>query len=72
MKTDRQKLEELLTEFGVEYKEANYCRDSVHKVLTTECDKYMKHNKGCTGYAGFYTTFQFDEQGKFVQIGSWE
>ena len=60
MKTDREKVTDLLAELGVEFIKRNndiYCEESSAKV---------------TGYCGFFVTFEFDSNGHFTQIGAWE
>ena len=59
--TDKDKLKDLLTEFGVEFK------------LDEDGDVKCKEGKrGVTGYSWFYTTFEFHECGTFKQMGAWE
>lgn len=60
MKTDKEKLIELLTEFGVGFElEENdiLCREGRNKI---------------DGYMMFVTSFDFDENGKFIKMGAWE
>ncbi len=61
MKTDREKLEELLKLFGVG--------------TTTEGENSIEIMAGDTkvkGYSGFYASFNFDKDGKFETVGVWE
>ena len=60
--TDKEKLCNLLTEFGVGWREI---KEGV------KCGGYHKYEK-ITGYYGFYTLFEFDDDGKFLQMGAWE
>lgn len=55
--TDREKLKNLLTEFGVGFEEDDNC-------VTCETG----HAK-VGGYIGFFTVFEFDHDGNFVSIG---
>jgi len=61
--TDKEKLCDLLTEFGVGWREKPY--------YTIKCGGYNSYNK-IGGYSSFYTLFEFDEDGKFIQMGAWE
>ncbi len=64
MKTDKEKLEELLTEFGVGFNQ----EPSKHRfVISCEAG-----NNKIGGYCGFYTDFEFDLNGKFVSMGAYE
>jgi hypothetical protein len=59
--TDREKLIELLTSWGVGYAEGNnYIR----------CEQGTHARVG--GYMGFLTEFEFDSNGKFIQLGAYE
>lgn len=60
--TDRDKLINLLLEFGVEFK----VHDSDNDIICKEGDKKI------SGYPSFYTLFEFDENGRFIAIGAWE
>lgn len=58
--TDKEKLLKLLTEFGVGYEDKGpevVCESGSGKVI---------------GYAGFYTVFHFDGQGRFTNMGAFE
>lgn len=60
--TDRDKLINLLSEFGVGF-EAH------------ETNKYilcMQGKEKIDGYLSFYTVFDFDEDGKFINMGAWK
>ena len=52
--TDKEKLEALLTEFGVMF-------NGTEESVTIE-----------QGYPGFYTQFDFDDNGKFEHVGAYE
>ena len=60
MKTDKQKLEELLTEFGVEYsyveKDDYENAENCAAIISTQNDH----------------PYKFDKDGKFIQMGCWE
>lgn len=58
--TDRDKLKNLLEEFGVGFTESG---DSI---LCEEGDTKV------VGYSGFGTEFSFDSEGKFLQMGAYE
>jgi hypothetical protein len=58
--TDKEKLVALFTEFGIEHG-----NDRKDIVLDEGARKV-------TGYSSFYARFEFDEDGKFQQVGVWE
>jgi hypothetical protein len=58
--TDKQKLEALLTELGIEFK-------SDQKAVV--CEQGMVKVKG---YQMFFTQFSFDQDGKFTEMGAYE
>jgi len=58
--TDKEKLIRLLTGFGVEF----YLDKD-----TIECHENGKNIKG---YIGFFTCFEFDDSGAFVEMGAYE
>lgn len=60
--TDKEKLGALLTEFGVGW---------VHSRALDKICCYHGMPK-ITGYSGFETIFEFDDDGKFLQMGAWE
>lgn len=60
--TDKEKLTNILTEFGVEWRE---------KPDGIRCGGYAARER-VTGYHGFYTLFEFYEDGTFKQMGAWE
>ena len=60
--TDKEKLCNVLTEFGVEWREKE---DGI------KCGGFNTYAK-IDGYGGFYTMFEFDDKGKFIQMGAWE
>ena len=58
--TDKDKLKALLEELGIGFDDAGediVCEQGMEKVV---------------GYSSFYTLFEFDKEGKFVQMGAWE
>ena len=59
-RTDKEKLKDLLTEFGVEFEER-------HEDITCH-----EGDVKVDGYSCFYTTFTFDEKGAFVKMGAYE
>ena len=63
--TDYDKVKALFTELGIGFTEHDE-KDNV-KVICCEAgsDKVI-------GYSGFFTDFEFDEDGKFIQMGVWE
>lgn len=72
---DKQKLIQMLLDFGVSFKEqrcknARGWNDGVEfgNSLYGEWDESNKVD----GYSGFFTQFEFDENGKFVCVGAWE
>ena len=67
---DKEKLEKLLTEFGVEFTDGKkYYADSKERGNLVSC---MAGDKKVEGYCMFFTDFEFDEDGKFIQMGAWE
>lgn len=68
MKTDKDKLKALLTEFGVTFKEdLNNCARDEFNIIVEKDD-----NPKIVGYNGFFTDFTFDAEGKFIEMGAWE
>lgn len=68
--TDVEKLIELLSSFGVEFSRDNEAKsDAVvdSDVVTLYCG-----SEKVGGYCGFFTEFEFDENGTFVTVGAWE
>ena len=60
--TDKERLIELLTSFGIPFRKEPF---------TIECKTDAGGDK-ITGYSGFYTEFMFDVDGKFEKMGIWE
>lgn len=58
--TDKEKLIFLLKEFGIGFDDV--CND-------VTCEQGM--NK-VSGYSCFFTRFEFDTNGKFIEMGAWE
>ena len=58
--TDKEKLVTLLTEFGVGFREVG------GDIMCCQGDA------GIDGYSSFFTNFEFDDAGKFTQMGAWE
>lgn len=59
--TDLEKVKELLTALDITFYEKNL-------QLIVEA----KEGKKVKGYLGFFTEFNFDEEGKFIDLGIWE
>lgn len=67
MKTDKEKVIGLLTELGIGFtKDVDYFDSSISNVVIDS------DSASAEGYAGFYTVFEFDDDGKFQVIGIWE
>ena len=62
--TDLDKLKALLTEFGVGF-EVEATEDGTSVTCSDGRSKV-------SGYAGFFTSFDFDCAGKFKEMGAWE
>jgi hypothetical protein len=60
MATDRERLVELLTDFGVGFEEGMW------EITCSE------GNAKIDGYPFYFTCFEFDMDGKFVEMGAWE
>lgn len=74
--TDKEKLIELLKSFDIKfgdikdsYKQGDNHINFGYNVYND--DSFPKCDK-VGGYMGFYTSFEFDEDGKFVTVGAWE
>jgi hypothetical protein len=69
--TDYDKLRALLGEWGVPYE--NGTEDDGKCVTVTVGDVgRIPTNEKVTGYGGFYTSFEFSEDGSFRAMGAWE
>lgn len=64
--TDFEKLKGLLTSFGVEFT-VEYYEDK--KGATIICNQ---GGRKVSGYNQFFTDFEFDSKGTFIQMGAWE
>lgn len=64
LRSDLAKLQDLLTEFGVEYKVQTHTTE-----ITLSC---MQGGTKVIGYYGFQADFYFDLEGKFRNMGVWE
>lgn len=62
MKTDRERLIELFTDFGVGFE----IREADNGI------RCMYGNDKIEGYTFFFTIFEFDADGKFVSMGAYE
>ena len=69
MTTDLDRTKELLDSFGVLYT-AEENSIVFGKYWFSDCP-FPKCEK-VDGYSGFYTAFDFDDQGKFLSVGAWE
>jgi hypothetical protein len=73
--TDKGKLIALLDEWGVPYKQQDLPvqpgeRNAV--VVTVGLTGDLPDNPAVTGYSGFFTDFEFTEEGEFLTMGAWE
>lgn len=64
--TDKEKLEQLLKEFGLGYNLSPYNKHDDHSILL-EADY-----GNVSGYSCFTADFEFDKNGKFKSCGIWE
>ena len=63
MKSDKQKIMELLTSWDVPF------------YNDVECEITVCNDRGVptlAGYDGFCTQYEFNEDGKFIRMGAWE
>ena len=65
MKTDKQKLLELLDEFGIGYSEDTY-DNALYVSLKA------KNGEKVVGYTGFSADFKFTADESFIEVGVWE
>jgi len=63
---DLQKLKTLLDDFGIEYAEQGVDSTGGHCITCSEGDEGVK------GYHCFYTIFDFDSGGNFIEMGVYE
>lgn len=71
MLTDIQKLEALLREWDVPW--SYTAHEGEHCISVGYDDNpHANHGEKITGYPGFYTTYYFDADGKFMKMGAWE
>jgi hypothetical protein len=76
--TDLEKLRDLLTGFGLTWKEEPYSsgeREERHISVTDGTILYLSEKDNgvkAAGYLFFYADFIFDHDGAFVQVGFWE
>ena len=66
--TDLEKLQSLLTEFGVEFNLLTAPGNEISASIDCQANVHTK----VVGYAGFSVDFNFDKDGKFIEIGVWE
>ncbi len=70
--TDKEKLKALLTEWDVPFvEEKNENVIAVGNPPFTSSTFFVPSEK-VTGYMGFFTAFEFTDDGKFIQMGAWE
>lgn len=62
---DIDKLRKLLTDFGIGFTVV-IDKNGLEYIECMEGEEKIK------GYSSFFTHFEFDENGKFVQMGAWE
>ena len=73
--TDYDKLKQLFDEFGVEYDVIKDAKRLTADETAYEPCKTIRTNEGgkkVTGYFDFFTLFDFDLDGKFIEMGAWE
>ena len=72
--TDKDKFIALLKEFCIPFKEECVEDLSIHYEITFGYDIYGEFERSpkVTGYVGFFSCWEFDEDGKFVLTGAWE
>lgn len=71
---DKQKLIKLLLDFGVPFKEQR-CKNDRGWNEGVEFGNLLygrDESDKVDGYSGFFTQFEFDENGKFICVGAWE
>ncbi len=67
--TDLEKMETLLREFGVGYQRFEKIEGKKGRIVQLLC---REGNEKIGGYSFFCTTFDFDQDGKFEEMGAWE
>jgi len=70
--TDQDKLKALLGEWGVPYSEEDDAGDMPGKAVTVGGWGAVADSPKIDGYSGFYTRFEFEEDGSFRLMGAWE
>lgn len=73
--SDLDKVKALLTEFGVPFTLDTEAFQKSETGASTRQSIMVTNNHNCekiTGYSRFFTTFEFDESGKFICMGAWE
>ena len=71
MVTDREKLEALLTEWGVPFIQDEFDSNSI-QVGNNFVEKRFPESDLVGGYTGFFTEFSFNDDGSFDQMGAYE
>jgi hypothetical protein len=74
--TDKEELIALLTKWGVPFTEecggySGSWGEGIHSGIRVYAGKVRVRAKNW-GYHGFYTEFDFDEDGSFTAMGAWE
>lgn len=71
--TDRQRLESLLKDFNIRARvdETNY-EPGPTTITIKRPHSLLKEQATVEGYSGFYTSWLFDKDGKFIKMGIWE
>ncbi len=66
---DKEKLMQLFTEFGIGYEDNP---EGIEKGKGYTIIVCLQGKAKIDGYGDFFTIFEFDENGKFVEMGAWE
>lgn len=67
--TGKEKLITLLKEFGIGFTEKHAGSNRKPDGVLVLCEQGMAK---VDGYNQFYTSFEFDATGKFIEMGAWE
>lgn len=74
--TDKEKLQSLFSEFGIGYFSDDDAQIDVMYGETSHAvfleNPIAGRNEKIDGYGGFYARFNFDDDGKFVNVGLFE
>lgn len=69
--TDFEGTKQFFDSLGILYSQENNTITFGKDTHGEEYDGYPSCDK-IDGYNGFYTSFEFDEDGKFLSVGAWE